>query len=142
MELNFSVDVSVGYKPDMVKFSPDCRTLLVANEGETEEESGYIVDYEGSVTLLRLDGSGGVANRTDLDFTSFNARSIITSIILNSTVRPLSCTASLLPLAGQHCDRQCNGVHKPWTSVTRENTQNMRALNKNLVTLKLLGEAK
>ncbi|XP_022096908.1 uncharacterized protein LOC110982645 [Acanthaster planci] len=66
--------IQVGSRPDMLKFTPDCRTLLVANEGETVEDSGYIVDNEGSVTILRLDGSGWVVNRTDLDFTSFNAR--------------------------------------------------------------------
>ncbi|XP_038076297.1 uncharacterized protein LOC119744441 [Patiria miniata] len=66
--------IQVGSKPDMLKFTENCRTLLVANEGVSTVESGYIVDHEGSVTILRLDDAGGIVNRTDLDFTSFNTR--------------------------------------------------------------------
>jgi hypothetical protein len=66
--------VRVGALPDMVTYSPDGDTVLVANEGEPNGD--YSVDPEGSITLIDVSaGEGAVteANVTALRFTDFNA---------------------------------------------------------------------
>ncbi|MCC9599428.1 choice-of-anchor I family protein [Stieleria sp. JC731] len=66
----FLGSVQVGALPDMVTFTPDGMTLLVANEGEPGGDP--IVDPAGSVSIVDL--STGVATATvqTADFTSFD----------------------------------------------------------------------
>jgi len=63
--------VPVGALPDNLVFTPDGTTILVANEGEPNDD--YTIDPEGSISLI--DMSGGIANATvtTADFTAFNA---------------------------------------------------------------------
>jgi 2',3'-cyclic-nucleotide 2'-phosphodiesterase/3'-nucleotidase/5'-nucleotidase len=53
--------VRVGAQPDMVTFTPDARTVLVANEGEPSDDCS--VDPEGSISVI--DVSGKVAELSE-----------------------------------------------------------------------------
>ena len=66
--------VTVGALPDMVTFTPDGSKLLVANEGEPNDD--YTVDPEGSVSLIDL--SNGIVNAVALtiDFTDYTTDTI------------------------------------------------------------------
>ncbi len=62
--------VTVGALPDMLAFTPNGRNVLVANEGQPNDD--YTVDPEGSVSIIGL--GRGVANATvrTADFKAFN----------------------------------------------------------------------
>ncbi|MFQ5630746.1 MAG: choice-of-anchor I family protein, partial [bacterium] len=67
--------VKVGPMPDMLKFSPDGKWLLTADEGEPDQD--YTVDPPGSVSIINM--SAGAANLTQnhartVDFTEFNTK--------------------------------------------------------------------
>ena len=69
------ISLEVGALPDMLTFTNDGNTLLVANEGEPTED--YSVDPEGSISLI--DVSAGLTNIsqadvTNLDFNSFDSQ--------------------------------------------------------------------
>ncbi|MBE9212794.1 choice-of-anchor I family protein [Plectonema cf. radiosum LEGE 06105] len=66
----FQRSVVVGALPDMLTFTPDGTKILVANEGEPNED--YTIDPEGSISIIDI--SGGIANATvtTAGFTGFN----------------------------------------------------------------------
>lgn len=70
--LDFLKKVDVGALPDMLTFSPNGRYVLVANEGQPNDD--YTVDPEGSVSIIDL--GKGIANATvkTADFQAFNGK--------------------------------------------------------------------
>lgn len=67
----FISQVPVGALPDMLVFSADGQTLLVANEGEPSND--YSIDPEGSISVIDLKNINAPTVRT-ADFKAFNAQ--------------------------------------------------------------------
>lgn len=64
--------VPVGALPDMLTFTPNGRYLLVANEGEPNDD--YTVDPEGSISVIDLRFGVAQAKVRTADFSAFNDR--------------------------------------------------------------------
>jgi 2',3'-cyclic-nucleotide 2'-phosphodiesterase (5'-nucleotidase family) len=74
----FLNSVEVGFLPDMLTFTPDGTKVLVANEGEPNEN--YTNDPEGSVSVITITNvnlAGGTIAATvqEAGFTGFNSQS-------------------------------------------------------------------
>ncbi|TKS57022.1 choice-of-anchor I family protein [Mesohalobacter halotolerans] len=72
---NNPVLVTVGALPDMLTFSPDGNSVLVANEGEPSDD--YTIDPEGSVSVIDVAaGLAGItqANVTEINFNAFDSQ--------------------------------------------------------------------
>ena len=63
--------VQVGALPDMLTFTPDGKTVLVANEGEPSDD--YSVDPEGSVSVIDVSNPAAPTART-AGFTGWNGQ--------------------------------------------------------------------
>ncbi|MDQ3061798.1 MAG: choice-of-anchor I family protein [Acidobacteriota bacterium] len=84
---NYLNAVTVGALPDMVTFTPDGKKVLVANEGEPNND--YTIDPEGSVSIIDIDSGVQNAEVTTVNFRAFNNASLNPSIRifgLNATV--------------------------------------------------------
>ena len=66
----FLNQVTVGALPDMLIFTPDGSNVLVANEGEPNDE--YDNDPEGSVSVIDVSNGVGSATVATADFSEFN----------------------------------------------------------------------
>ncbi|NER78269.1 MAG: PEP-CTERM sorting domain-containing protein [Leptolyngbya sp. SIO1D8] len=89
----FQNALTVGSLPDMLTFTVDGNKLLVANEGEPNDD--YTVDPEGSISLI--DVSGGIWGLTDADvkFADFNAFDSQKDALINQGVRIFGPGASV-----------------------------------------------
>jgi hypothetical protein len=69
------VSLTVGALPDMLTFTNDGNTILVANEGEPNDD--YTIDPEGSVSIIDVSAGLGAISQADvttLDFNAFDAQ--------------------------------------------------------------------
>lgn len=71
-DLNLLRVFDAGALPDMLTFTPDGNRILVANEGEPDDD--YAVDPEGSITLIDLSSGVATATTTQIAFTGFNGQ--------------------------------------------------------------------
>lgn len=69
--LSLIAEVGVGALPDMLTFTPDSKTLLVANEGEPSDD--YQIDPEGSISVIDLSTPAKPVARI-ADFKAFNSQ--------------------------------------------------------------------
>lgn len=69
---NYIKDVEVGVLPDMVTFTPDGTKVLVANEGEPNDD--YTVDPEGSVSIINLANGVENAQVVNINFNQFDGQ--------------------------------------------------------------------
>ena len=65
-------DLPAGALPDMCMFTPDGNYLLVACEGEPDDD--YLVDPEGSVTIINLINGVALATANQVSFAGFNGQ--------------------------------------------------------------------
>lgn len=78
----FIKQITAGALPDMLTFSPDGKKVLVANEGEPNDD--YTIDPQGTVSIIDL--SKGIENATikSIDFTAYDTKK---ASLLNKGVR-------------------------------------------------------
>ncbi|MEO0971281.1 MAG: hypothetical protein AAFX80_23945, partial [Cyanobacteria bacterium J06639_18] len=81
-EGEFQGSVTVGALPDMLTFTPDGNKIIVANEGEPNDD--YTVDPEGSISIVDI--SNGVASAT-VKTASFNGFDDQKQALINKGVR-------------------------------------------------------
>ena len=72
-EGNVLNQVTVGALPDMVTFTPDGTKVLVANEGEPDEDDPAN-NPEGSISIIDISGGVEKATLTTADFRAYNGQ--------------------------------------------------------------------
>ncbi|MGQ2920916.1 MAG: choice-of-anchor I family protein [Hydrogenophaga sp.] len=70
-DLSLISSVTIGALPDMLTFTPDGTTVLVANEGEPSDD--YQIDPEGSISVIDVRNLAAPVVRT-ASFTAFNSQ--------------------------------------------------------------------
>ncbi len=74
----YVADVEVGILPDMVTFSNDGNYVVVANEGEPNDD--YTVDPEGSVSIIDMSNGAASATVAQVDFGVFTDANFLRSL--------------------------------------------------------------
>lgn len=70
-DLSFQRAVTVGALPDMLMFTPSGDKIIVANEGEPNDD--YDNDPEGSIAIVDLSSGAATATATVLNFNDFDS---------------------------------------------------------------------
>jgi hypothetical protein len=82
MDGTFLKEVTVGYLPDMLTYTPDGTKIVVANEGEPNDD--YSIDPDGSVSIVDLSSGVSSASVTSVEFTDYNTKK---AHLLNKGIR-------------------------------------------------------
>lgn len=77
---SYEGSVDVGYLPDNLAFTPDGNTLLVANEGEPNDD--YSVDPAGSVSVIDVSGGADSITQGSVTDVGFDSVSVDENIII------------------------------------------------------------
>ncbi|XP_048252523.1 mesenchyme-specific cell surface glycoprotein-like [Haliotis rufescens] len=79
--------ITVGAHPDNMKFTSDCRRLVVSNEGEPRVVGGTFYDPEGTVSVVTFSTTpGALPTVTTIDFKKYDEQSELVTL-LNQGVR-------------------------------------------------------
>lgn len=79
---NYLNDVASGALPDMLTFTSDGQKVICANEGEPDDD--YLIDPEGSLTIVDLSAGVAAATATQVLFTDYNDKKMA---LINKGVR-------------------------------------------------------
>lgn len=83
--------VKAGALPDMVTFSPNGKLVIVANEGEPNDN--YTVDPEGSITVIEIKRGTAQDEGTQLSFVAFN-NNLDANVLIGNNPSPETTTAA------------------------------------------------
>ncbi len=93
MEGTFISQVTVGVLPDMLAITPDSTKILVANEGEPNDD--YTIDPEGSVSVITLPADVSTISQSDVLMLDFNDFDTDSAALVASGVRIFGPGASV-----------------------------------------------
>lgn len=125
---SFIDKVTVGALPDMVKFAPNGKTVVVANEGEPSDD--YTYDPEGSVSIITLGDDNTVSAVSTLGFGD---------VTIPSDVRIKPNTTAVKDLEPEYVAINDAGT-KAWITLQENNAVAMVDLtNKEITEVKSLG---
>ena len=110
---------TVGYLPDSVSWSPDGKTIVVANEGEPNDYYGTSdgIDPEGSISIIRLgDDKKSLKQATTLGFGGFTAQQL-----KDAGVR----------LSGENADNPAKDIEPEFVKITSDSKRAVVTLQEN-----------
>lgn len=69
-------NITVGYHPDMLTFTPDGNKIVVANEGEPrfDDDDNITDNPEGSISIIDISAGYGSPTTTEVSFSRWNRR--------------------------------------------------------------------